>query len=123
MADPMRVQAISSSSTSSNRWGIALAGVVMQIALGAVYAWSVFRIPLTKAFGWTISQVTFTFTLAILMLGFAAFVGGLWMRKSGPRRVAIVAGIFTALAFSWRASRRDICTGFTSPMEFWEGSV
>jgi len=28
------------------------------------------------------------------MLGFAAFVGGLWMRKSGPRRVAIVAGIF-----------------------------
>ncbi len=30
---------------------------------------------------------------------------------------------FTALAFSWRASRRDICTGFTSPMDFWEGSV
>jgi OFA family oxalate/formate antiporter-like MFS transporter len=27
------------------------------------------------------------------MLGFAAFVGGLWMRKVGPRRVAIVAGI------------------------------
>ena len=51
-----------------NRWGIALAGVIIQIALGAVYAWSVFRIPLTKAFGWTISQVTFAFTLAILML-------------------------------------------------------
>ena len=94
MADSIRLQAISSSSRSSNRWGIALAGVVMQIALGAVYAWSVFRIPLTKAFGWTISQVTFTFTLAVLMLGFAAFVGGLWMRKSGPRRVAIAAGIF-----------------------------
>jgi len=76
-----------------NRWGIAVAGVVMQIALGAVYAWSVFRIPLTKTFGWTISQVTFTFTLAILMLGFAAFVGGLWMRKAGPRTVAIAAGI------------------------------
>jgi len=77
-----------------NRWGIAAAGVVMQIALGAVYAWSVFRIPLTKTFGWTISQVTLTFTIAILMLGFAAFVGGLWMRRSGPRRVAIAAGIF-----------------------------
>src|SRR5207237_371318 len=79
---------------SANRWGIALAGVIMQIALGAVYAWSVFRIPLTKTFGWTISQVTFTFTLAILMLGFAAFAGGLWMKRSGPRRVAIAAGIF-----------------------------
>jgi OFA family oxalate/formate antiporter-like MFS transporter len=76
-----------------NRWLIAAAGVVMQVALGAVYAWSVFRIPLTKAFGWTISQVTLTFTIAILMLGFAAFAGGLWMRKSGPRKVAIAAGI------------------------------
>src|SRR6266478_6368867 len=92
MADSTRVQPISSA-PGSNRWGIALAGVVMQVALGAVYAWSVFRIPLTKAFGWTISQVTFTFTLAILMLGFAAFAGGLWMRKSGPRTVAIAAGI------------------------------
>ncbi|HZR55739.1 MAG TPA: OFA family MFS transporter [Terriglobales bacterium] len=79
--------------TVPNRWGIAVAGVIMQIALGAVYAWSVFRIPLTKTFGWSISQVTFTFTLAILMLGFAAFAGGLWMKKSGPRTVAIAAGI------------------------------
>ena len=81
------------SSAASNRWSIAAAGVVMQIALGAVYAWSVFRIPLTKAFGWTISQVTLTFTIAILTLGFAAFVGGVWMRRSGPRNVAIAAGI------------------------------
>lgn len=78
----------------ANRWNIAAAGVVIQIALGAVYAWSVFRIPLTRTFGWTITQVTFTFTLSILMLGFAAFVGGLWMRKVGPRRVATTAAIF-----------------------------
>jgi MFS transporter, OFA family, oxalate/formate antiporter len=76
-----------------NRWLIAAAGVVMQIALGAVYAWSVFRIPLTKTYGWTISEVTLVFELAILTLGFAAFVGGLWMKKVGPRRVAIVAGL------------------------------
>ena len=34
--------------TNANRWQIALAGIIMQIALGAVYAWSVFRIPLTR---------------------------------------------------------------------------
>src|SRR6266496_2360065 len=97
MAVPNRPELVSrpphSTQNSANRWGVALAGVIMQIALGAVYAWSVFRIPLTKAFGWTISQVTFAFTLAILMLGFAAFVGGLWMRRSGPKRVAIASGI------------------------------
>ena len=83
-----------SPSTHANRWAIAVAGVIIQIALGAVYAWSVFRIPLTRAYGWSISQVTFAFTLAILTLGFASFVGGLWMRRVGPRRVAIAAGIF-----------------------------
>lgn len=92
--EEMNLQPSAQSMRPGTRWGIAAAGVVMQIALGAVYAWSVFRIPLTKAFGWTISQVTFTFTLAIFMLGFAAFAGGLWMRRSGPRVVALCAGIF-----------------------------
>jgi OFA family oxalate/formate antiporter-like MFS transporter len=77
-----------------NRWVIAIAGVVMQVALGAIYAWSVFRIPLTKTFGWTIPQVTLTFTIAIFVLGFAAFAGGLWMRRAGPRTAAIAAGAF-----------------------------
>jgi len=78
---------------SSNRWLIAAAGIVMQVALGAVYAWSVFRIPLTRAYGWSISQVTLTFELAILMLGLAAFAGGLWMKRTGPRRLAMVGGV------------------------------
>ena len=65
----------------------------MQIALGAVYAWSVFRIPLSRAYGWSISQVTLTFELAILMLGLAAFAGGLWMKRAGPRRMATLGGL------------------------------
>jgi OFA family oxalate/formate antiporter-like MFS transporter len=65
----------------------------MQLALGAVYAWSVFKIPLSKAFGWSGTDVTWAFSLAILVLGFAAFMGGLWMRRVGPRIVGITAGI------------------------------
>ncbi|OLD56756.1 MAG: MFS transporter [Acidobacteria bacterium 13_1_40CM_2_56_5] len=88
--------------TAANRWMIAATGVLMQIALGAVYAWSVFRIPLTQNYGWTISQVTVAFELAILVLGFAAFAGGLWIRGAGPRPVvflaAILYGLGTALA-------------------------
>ena len=41
----------------TRRWGIALAGFWMQLALGAIYAWSVFRNPLTKQFDWSIAQV------------------------------------------------------------------
>jgi MFS transporter, OFA family, oxalate/formate antiporter len=74
------------------RWWIALAGVLLQMALGAVYAWSVFRVPLVKAFHWTISEVTLTFTIAIFVLGFASFFGGLWLKRVGPRVVAMTGG-------------------------------
>jgi MFS transporter, OFA family, oxalate/formate antiporter len=77
---------------NGKRWGIALAGILMQMALGAVYAWSVFRTPLVKAFHWSISQVTMTFTICVFMVGFAAFFGGLWLNKKGPRPVALTAG-------------------------------
>src|SRR5438477_9574026 len=80
-----------------NRWSIALAGVFMQVALGAVYAWSVFRVPLAQQFGWNISEVTLTFTISILVLGIAAFFGGLWLNRKGPRVVAITGGALYGL--------------------------
>jgi len=81
----------------TNRWLIAAAGVLLQVALGAVYAWSVFRTPLTKQFGWSISEVTLTFTICIFVLGIAAFVGGLWLSRVGPRVVALTGGFLYGL--------------------------
>src|SRR3977135_1517213 len=80
-----------------NRWTIAVAGVFIQVALGAVYAWSVFRIPLATQFGWSISQVTLTFTISIFVLGIAAFFGGLWLNRQGPRVVAVTGGALYGL--------------------------
>jgi OFA family oxalate/formate antiporter-like MFS transporter len=76
-----------------NRWLIAAAGVVMQVALGAVYAWSVFRKPLSQEFDAEVATVNVAFTLTIVCLGIAAYFGGLWMGKVGPRRVAMTAGL------------------------------
>jgi OFA family oxalate/formate antiporter-like MFS transporter len=76
-----------------NRWWIVVAGVCMQMSLGAVYSWSVFRIPLSRQFGWSISQVTLTFTLSSFFLGCMSVLGGLWLKRSGPRVVAMVAGL------------------------------
>ena len=76
-----------------NRWWIAVAGVCMQMALGAGYAWSVFRIPLVKEFGWTISQVALVFTISWFLLGAMSVVGGLWLNRSGPRIVAMTGGL------------------------------
>src|SRR3984885_14449315 len=76
-----------------NRGLIAVAGIFMQMALGAAYAWSVFRIPLTKEFGWTITQVTWTFSISWFFLGCAACLGGLLMKRKHPRVVAMTAGL------------------------------
>lgn len=78
---------------SMNRWWIAVVGVCLQMALGAAYAWSVFRIPLVKEFGWSIAQVSSTFTICWFVLGCAAVLGGLWMNRSGPRIVAVAGGL------------------------------
>src|SRR5215207_2475293 len=86
-------QAVSSSGVG-NRVIIAMAGVVMQVALGAVYAWSVFADPLAQAYGGaSATAVNSTFSITIFTLGFAAFVGGLWMGNVGPRTVALTAGV------------------------------
>src|SRR5882762_9036329 len=82
---------------TNNRWVIAIAGVFLQIALGAVYAWSVFRVPLAKQFGWSISEITLTFTISIFVLGCSAFFGGLWLNRKGPRIVALSGGALYGL--------------------------
>ena len=80
-----------------SRWIIAAAGGLLQVALGAVYAWSVFRVPLTRQFGWSAAEVTLTFTISIFVLGIAAFFGGLWLNRVGPRIVALTGGILYGL--------------------------
>jgi MFS transporter, OFA family, oxalate/formate antiporter len=85
-------QAVNNSG-AGNRVVIAIAGVVMQVALGAVYAWSVFREALAEQYGTSVTAVNTTFSITIFTLGFAAFVGGLWMGRSGPRIVALTAGV------------------------------
>ena len=80
-----------------HRWKIAIAGFLLQMTLGSVYAWSVFKAPLSRQFHWATPDVTFAFTAAIFMLGLAAFVGGYWMKRVGPRTVAMLGGFLYGL--------------------------
>jgi len=82
-----------------NRWGIAVAAVLMQICLGAVYGWSVFKIPLMHSEHWIETRVQLNFTLAIVFLGVGTVIGGLWQDKAGPRKVATVAGVLYGIGY------------------------
>jgi len=98
-------------SSSKGRWIIAIAAVVMQICLGAAYGWSVFVTPLISTTGWTLTQVSLDFTLAIAFLGVGTVVGGLWQDRAGPRPVATVAGVIYGISYllaGWFAARHSL---------------
>lgn len=84
------------------RWVVAAAAVVLQLILGTVHAWSVFRTPLSQTTGWTNQQITLAYSLTILLLGCGAPLGGLALARLGPQRVGLLAaalyGLGTLLA-------------------------
>jgi MFS family permease len=82
-----------------NRWKVPLASVSIHLCIGSVYAWSIFNPPLTRALGvagsaaddWTLNQVVWIFTVAIVFLGLSAAVAGRWLERVGPRLVGTVS--------------------------------
>jgi OFA family oxalate/formate antiporter-like MFS transporter len=84
---------------NANRWVIAVAAVIMQICLGAVYGWSVFVKPLVAAENWKLTEVSLNFTVTLVFLGFGTVIGGLWLDRVGPRKVATVAGILYGIGY------------------------
>lgn len=84
---------------SVNRWVIAAAAVLMQVGLGAVYGYSVLTRPIMEVGGWTQTTVGFMFQAAILCLGLACFLGGIWQDKAGPRTVALTGGVLYGLGY------------------------
>ena len=77
-----------------NRWFIALAAIGLHISIGSVYAWSVLTRPIMADMGFTLSQTTWTFSLAILMLGLSAGFLGSFAEKIGPKKSGLLAMLF-----------------------------
>ncbi|MCU0663223.1 MAG: OFA family MFS transporter, partial [Myxococcota bacterium] len=75
------------------RWWIAVGAVVMQMCLGSVYAWSVYKKPLMGSYGWEEFPTQLTFMILMAVLGVSAAFGGMLVDKKGPKFVATVGSI------------------------------
>jgi OFA family oxalate/formate antiporter-like MFS transporter len=82
---------------SLNRWLVVLGAVIIQINLGAVYAWSLFNQPLIDKFGWAREDVVVTFSITIATFALATIFAGRLQDKIGPRWVATIGGLFLGL--------------------------
>ncbi len=79
---------------TKNRWLIATSAVGIHLSIGSVYAWSVFTKPLANEFGWSLTDISLTFSIAILFLGLSAAFLGHFVEKYGPRKAGILSATF-----------------------------
>src|SRR5580692_9303394 len=77
------------------------AALAVHLSIGQAYAFSTFNIPLTKLIGitqsapgdWKLTEVGWTFSIAIAALGLAAALFGRWVERVGPRLSMFVAAL------------------------------
>jgi MFS family permease len=74
-------------------------GVFMNLALGTLYAWSVFVAPLEQRFGWNRSQTSMVFTIAALAFALSFIVSGRLQDRFGPFWISITGGLLVSLSF------------------------
>jgi MFS transporter, OFA family, oxalate/formate antiporter len=93
------VDSVEIGSTGLNRWWRVIGGLMMNIALGTLYAWSVFVAPLEKEFGWKRAQTSNVFTIAVVVFALTFIVAGRLQDKFGPFWVSITGAVLVSLGF------------------------
>ena len=99
-----------------NRWLIPPAALAVHLSIGQVYAFSVFKIPLTRVLGihqsisgdWDQPSLAWIFSIAIAFLGISAAIFGRWVEANGPRKTMLAAAccfgggfLISALGVAW----------------------
>src|ERR1017187_3537030 len=89
----------SNEQTGISRWWRVVGGLSMNLALGALYGWSVFVAPLEARFGWKRADTSMVFTIAAIMLAISFAVAGRIQDKFGPLPCSLAGGILVSLGF------------------------
>lgn len=85
----------------TNRNVVLTTGTIMLVFLGLIYAWSIFRGPLTAIFTeWTRTQISMTFTISISFFCIGGFVAGKLAAKIRHRYIIVISAIFILFGFS-----------------------
>src|SRR5271166_2148249 len=86
-------------STGLSRWWRVVGGLSMNLALGTLYAWSIFVAPLEKEFGWKRAQTSAVFGYAVIVFALSFIVAGRLQDKFGPFWVSVTGGVLVSLGF------------------------
>src|SRR5512135_1355710 len=94
-------------------WSVVAAGLAINLALGVLYAWSIFKGAIKAsiekggegAFTWSLSSINDPYAICCLTFAFAMIVAGKCQDRLGPARTALIGGLlvgsgFTLMSFS-----------------------
>ena len=84
---------------ASGRWLFVVLGLIMNVCLGAVYAYSIFKGPVEKAFSVSAFQGNLPFMVFLAFFAVTMFFGGRIMEKLGPKKLSIIGGIIVSLGW------------------------
>jgi OFA family oxalate/formate antiporter-like MFS transporter len=90
---------LSGEEVSISRWWRLLGGLLMTLALGTLYAWSVFVTPLENEFGWKRAQTSSVFTFAVIMFAASLLLAGKLQDRFGPFWISVTGSILVSLSF------------------------
>lgn len=72
---------------------VTCSGLGINLALGVLYTWSMFKAPIEKEFGWKGSQLNDPYAICCLVFAFAMILAGRCQDKFGPRVTASIGGL------------------------------
>lgn len=81
-----------------NRWLVVIGAILIQLCLGAIYAWSVFTPPLIEA-GWTKADTQVVFSVGLAMFAIVMVWAGKKLPVWGPRKLAFIGGLVLGLGY------------------------
>ena len=93
-----------------NRWFVVIGAILIQLCLGAIYAWSVFTKALANS-GWTKTETQIVFSAGLALFAIVMVIAGRLMPKVGPRKLAMAGGIVLGLGY--------IIAGILGAENFW----
>jgi MFS transporter, OFA family, oxalate/formate antiporter len=91
----------------SGRWVFVILGLIVNMCLGAVYAYSVFKKPLEELFDATSTQGNLPFMIFIATFALFTFFAGRFIDKFGPKLVMVIGGVVVGVGWiltTWATS-------------------
>lgn len=88
----------SSSAPLTNRgWIVTFSGTGINLALGVLYAWSIFKAAIEKDFGWDPARLNDPYAVCCLVFAFSMIAAGRCQDRFGPRLTAFIGGLLVGI--------------------------